>query len=123
MVRIQSESNILTNHRPGEAQDSCNAKHGSPFGPFWSSFSVEFVRSEMFGPLGFSSSPANMKRQENGNLTFTRIHQFIFRWRETYPVERWPVLAMTGAPAPFPVAEDNVELHKYVRCHHQTWRI
>lgn len=82
--------------RPGEAQDSCNAKHGSPFGPFWSSFSVEFARSEMFGPLGFSTSPTNMRR-----------------WREKY--ERWPVLAMTGAPAPFPVAEDNVELQKYIR--------
>ena len=61
---------ILTNHRPGEEQDSCNAKHGSPFGPFWSSFGVEFVRSEMFGPLGFSSSPANMKRQENRTYPF-----------------------------------------------------
>ena len=53
---------ILTNHRPGlMLHDSCNAKHGSPFGPFWSSFGVEFVESEMFGPLGFSSSPANLK--------------------------------------------------------------
>ena len=105
---------LLTNHRPGEAQDSCNAKHGSPFGPFWSSFSVEFARSEMFGPLGFSTSPTNMRRRGKGNPTWTKIiNRLLLRWREKY--ERWPVLAMTGAPAPFPVAEDNVELQKYIR--------
>ena len=59
---------------------------------------MEFVRSEMYGPLSFSSSPANAAR-----------------WRQIYPGDTWPVLAMTGAPAPFPVAEENVQLQKYVR--------
>ena len=52
----------------------------------------------MYGPLSFSSSPANAAR-----------------WRQIYPEDPWPVLAMTGAPAPFPVAEENVQLQKYVR--------
>ena len=34
--------------RSGSQQEDCNAKHGSPFGPFWDSFQVSFSRSIMF---------------------------------------------------------------------------
>ena len=48
--------------RPGSIQEDCNAKHGSPFGPFWDSFQVTFTRSVMFSPLNFNTNQENMKR-------------------------------------------------------------
>ena len=32
-----------------------------------------------------------------------------------YPPDKYPVLAFTGAPGSFPVAEGNVQLQKYVQ--------
>ena len=48
--------------RPGSSQEDCNAKHGSPFGPFWDNFGVTFDRSIMFAPLNFNTNQENMKR-------------------------------------------------------------
>ena len=48
--------------RSGSQQEDCNAKHGSPFGPFWDSFQVSFTRSIMFAPLNFNTNQENMKR-------------------------------------------------------------
>jgi len=81
--------------RPGPSTQSCNAKQGSPFGPFWDKFSVSFDRSEMFGPLGFGAGAAR-------------------EWRTRYPPSTYPVLALTGAPAPFPVAAQNVGLARFM---------
>ena len=50
--------------RPGSNQEDCNAKHGTPFGPFWDNFQVTFDRSLMFGPLNFNTNQENMERSE-----------------------------------------------------------
>ena len=77
----------------------CNAKNGNPFGPFWDNFDVEFVGSETYGPLHY-------------DVHYTSVAQ---DWKNRYPSSKWPVLAFTGAPAPYPVQKDNVILQKYLK--------
>ncbi|XP_041978974.1 GDP-fucose protein O-fucosyltransferase 1 [Aricia agestis] len=84
--------------RIGEEQNSCNAKSGNPFGPFWNTFDVEFVGSEFYGPLNYDAQNFDM----------------ILQWRKKYLSDIWPVIAFTGAPASFPVQKENVHLHKYL---------
>ena len=36
-------------------------------------------------------------------------------WNDKYPASKWPVLAFTGAPAPYPVQKENVILHKFLK--------
>jgi len=83
--------------RRGPEDDSCNAKDGNPFGPFWDNFNVTFDHSEMYGPLSFDTY-------------YQKAH---LSWQEKYPPSRFPALAFTGAPASFPVQKENVELQKY----------
>jgi len=83
--------------RPGDESESCNAKHGSPFGPFWDSFGVNFITSKMYAPLNFNTNPVNIQR-----------------WKELFPIHKYPVLAMTGAPASFPVSEEHVSLQSFI---------
>ncbi|RVE47762.1 hypothetical protein evm_007517 [Chilo suppressalis] len=84
--------------RIGEEQNSCNAKSGNPFGPFWDNFDIDFVKSEFYGPLNYDSHDNNM----------------VNRWKQKYPADTWPVLAFTGAPASFPVQKENIHLQKYL---------
>ena len=92
-----ARTSLCYSSRPGAEQKSCNAKHGSPFGPFWDSFQISFDRSEMFAPLNFNTSPENLRG-----------------WRDKYPGSEFPVLAMTGAPASFPVRSEHLHLQRYV---------
>ncbi|CAG9784461.1 unnamed protein product [Diatraea saccharalis] len=85
--------------RIGEEKNSCNAKSGNPFGPFWDKFDINFVKSEFYGPLNYDSHDKKM----------------MDRWKQIYPPDTWPVLAFTGAPASFPVQRENVHLHKYLK--------
>ncbi|XP_057651845.1 GDP-fucose protein O-fucosyltransferase 1 [Diorhabda carinulata] len=78
--------------------DTCSAKEGNPFGPFWDTYNVDFVGSEFYGPLHYDTHHHNMT-----NL-----------WREKYSPSKWPVLAFTGAPASFPVQQENIHLQKYL---------
>lgn len=84
--------------RMGELENSCNAKSGNPFGPFWDNFNIEFVNSEFYGPLNYDAHNKIM----------------INKWKDKYPSTTWPVLAFTGAPASFPVQKENVHLQKYL---------
>ena len=85
----------------GSTGHGCNAKSGNPFGPFWDTFEVEFAGSEFFGP----------------KLNYDIHHgdSMARRWSERYPAAKWPVLAFTGAPAAFPVQQENLLLHRYLR--------
>ncbi|XP_077289932.1 O-fucosyltransferase 1 [Arctopsyche grandis] len=78
---------------------TCNAKEGNPFGPFWDTFTIDFAGSEFYGPLHYDVHRGTMVEQ----------------WNEKYPPEKWPVLAFTGAPASFPVQDENRSLHKYLQ--------
>ncbi|KAH9628793.1 hypothetical protein HF086_004953 [Spodoptera exigua] len=84
--------------RMGELENSCNAKSGNPFGPFWDNFGIEFMDSEFYGPLNYDAHNKIM----------------IDKWKNKYPSTTWPVLAFTGAPASFPVQKENVHLQKYL---------
>ncbi|XP_015604105.1 GDP-fucose protein O-fucosyltransferase 1 [Cephus cinctus] len=77
---------------------SCNAKEGNPFGPFWDTFSIDFVASEFYGPLHYDV------------YHFDMAHQ----WRNKYTAGSWPVLAFTGAPASFPVQFENKKLQRFL---------
>lgn len=83
----------------GKGGKGCNAKDGNPFGPFWDNYGVTFADSEFFGPLTY-----DVHHQKMGE-----------KWSEKYPAEKFPVLAFTGAPASFPVQEENRHLHKYLQ--------
>ncbi|XP_072936509.1 GDP-fucose protein O-fucosyltransferase 1 [Epargyreus clarus] len=88
--------------RMGEHDKSCNAKSGNPFGPFWDTYNIDFAGSEFYGPMNYDAHDSVM----------------MGKWKRKYPPTEWPVLAFTGAPASFPVQEENVQLHKYL-----TWSI
>ncbi|WAR22041.1 OFUT1-like protein [Mya arenaria] len=82
----------------GEKQNDCNAKEGNPFGPFWDTFNIDFDLSEFYSPLYHDSS--NLHDME--------------RWKKKYSPEAWPVIAFTGAPAQFPVQQQNAGLQQYL---------
>ncbi|CAG9771945.1 unnamed protein product [Ceutorhynchus assimilis] len=79
--------------------ENCNAKEGNPFGPFWDTFNVDFVASEFYGPLHYDITNKDVLAQ----------------WLDKYSSSKWPVLAFTGAPASFPVSNENRLLHKHLQ--------
>ncbi|KAG1680029.1 GDP-fucose protein O-fucosyltransferase 1 [Nymphon striatum] len=81
------------------ANNDCNAKEGNPFGSFWNTFKVDFVKSEFYGPLHYDTRHSNMAEQ----------------WIRKYPPDDFPVLAFTGAPASYPIQKENRILHKYLK--------
>lgn len=89
--------------KPETTEVGCHAKEGNPFGPFWDTFSIDFTASEFYGPLHFDVHHSNMPE----------------RWRERYPAYKWPVLAFTGAPASFPVQNENRYLQEYLKWNHK----
>ncbi|CAH1786153.1 unnamed protein product [Owenia fusiformis] len=83
----------------GGTTPSCNAKDGNPFGSFWDTFNIDFDASEFYGPLFYD----------------VKHPQVVQQWNEKYSPKKFPVLAFTGAPAGFPVHEEHVQLHKYLK--------
>lgn len=85
----------------GTGDKGCNAKSGNPFGPFWDTFNIDFVDSQFYGP----------------KLHYD-IHNFKNtgkEWNEKFPAAEWSVLAFTGAPAMFPVQDENRGLQQYLK--------
>lgn len=54
--------------------ESCNAKQGNPFGPFWDTFNIDFIASEFYGPLHYDVYHTNIAE----------------KWKEKYPPKKWP---------------------------------
>jgi len=81
----------------GRSKDkkSCPAKEGSPFGPFWDGFNVDFDVSYSF----------------KGGLSY---HSGAAAWNKEYPVDEHPVLAFMGAPASYPVLENDRKIQTYI---------
>lgn len=76
---------------------SCPAKVGSPFGPFWDSFNVDFTGGSELFPPGLSYGDPGEK------------------WDSKFPPQHHPVLAFMGAPGAFPVKKGNRGIQKYVK--------
>ena len=74
---------------------TCPAKSGNPFKPFWDNFRIDFAVSKPF-PEGLSHYDSSQ------------------RWLKAFPPDQHPVLALMGAPAPYPVREEDRHLQKYV---------
>ena len=85
-------------YRKGPEPESCNAKDGNPFGPFWDTFGIDFDRSVAYGPLHYDVHNTEVAAD----------------WSRRYPPSEYPVLAFTGAPASYPVQAENVKLSKFL---------
>jgi len=84
----------------GKSTGSCNAKDGNPFYSFWNTFNIDFAGSEFFGP----------------ELSYDVIYRNMAQlWTDRYSGDEWKVIAFTGAPAAFPVQEENLHLHRYLQ--------
>ncbi len=82
-----------------DKSQSCQAKEGNPFGPYWDKFGIDFDQNAKYGPLAFDMDYGNHKQA----------------WVDSFNAKRFPVLAFTGAPGNFPVLEKNVYLQKYLK--------
>ncbi|XP_043192443.1 GDP-fucose protein O-fucosyltransferase 1-like isoform X1 [Amphibalanus amphitrite] len=78
--------------------DPCAAKNGNPPGPFWDTYGIDFVSSELHSPLSYD---------------LWNVAGEAERWRRRYPPHRWPVLAFAGSPASYPVLEVNAGLQRH----------
>ena len=43
----------------------CNAKSGNPFGPFWDTFDIDFVKSATYGPLHYDVHHTDIAKEWN----------------------------------------------------------
>lgn len=72
---------------------TCEMKNGNPFTNFWDEYGVDF---DEIHPL---------------QAYYSDTERFI----SSYPPDKYPVLAMRGAPATFPIAEKDIPLQKYIQ--------
>ncbi|PVD23011.1 hypothetical protein C0Q70_16272 [Pomacea canaliculata] len=75
------------------SQDYCAMKEGNPFGPFWDGLGINFDSHVVYG-FGYDETS---------------------KWQKEYPGDKYPVIAMKGAPANFPVKEEFVPLQRYLQ--------
>jgi len=64
----------------GKTNDSCHAKDGNPFGPFWSHFHIDFDKDVFYKPLYFdvqTSDGWNAKFEKNNSTSFVFFIEFI----------------------------------------------
>ena len=59
--------------RQGKEEKSCNAKEGSPFGPFWDNFNITFNHSELYGPLHYDVHHGDTVQAWNKRFSASRL--------------------------------------------------
>jgi peptide-O-fucosyltransferase len=69
-------------------------KDGNPFESFWNELNVTFVDTETY------------------ELSYDQYS--IPQWHQLFPASRYPVLALKGAPASFPMLAEHRQLQKYM---------
>jgi peptide-O-fucosyltransferase len=69
-------------------------KEGNPFESFWNELNVSFVDTETY------------------QLNYDQYS--IPQWHQLFPANRYPVLALKGAPASFPMSAEHRQLQKYM---------
>ncbi|CAE1323941.1 POFUT [Acanthosepion pharaonis] len=77
---------------PPNNSGDCRMKEGNPFGQFWDGLNVDFNANEIVSISYMQTS----------------------KWKAMYPPNKYPVIAMRGAPASFPVEQKYALLHKYL---------
>ena len=77
-----------------KSKADCQMKEGNPFGPFWDELHVDFVDTVAY------------------NLNYDQYS--VDRWNQLFPPDRYPVLALKGAPASFPMESQHRSLQKYM---------
>ena len=80
--------------RPEQSKSDCKMKEGNPFGPFWNELNVDFADT-----VGY-----HLNYDEDS----------IDQWKQTFPSDRYPVIAFRGAPASFPMDAKHRYLQKYM---------
>lgn len=75
------------------SNNPCKMKEGNPFGPFWDGLGVDFDQT----------------------VSYHVMYTDHAGWRKRFPADKEPVVALKGAPAPYPMAKDTVPLQKYLQ--------
>ncbi|XP_076462292.1 GDP-fucose protein O-fucosyltransferase 1-like [Babylonia areolata] len=76
-----------------DGESYCPMKEGNPFGPFWDGLGVNFDQ----------------------HLVYKFSYTEPSKWQKEYPGDMYPVIALKGAPASFPVTEEFVPLQQYLQ--------
>jgi len=79
---------------PDKSNSDCKMKEGNPFGPFWDELNVDFVDTMAY------------------HLNYEEYS--IDQWNRLFPSDLYPVLALKGAPASFPMEARYRHLQKYM---------
>ena len=69
-------------------------KEGNPFESFWNELNVNFVDTDTY------------------QLNYDQYS--VDQWHRRFPADRYPVLALKGAPATFPMLAEHRSLQKYM---------
>ena len=77
-----------------KSKSDCKMKEGNPFGPFWNELNVDFADTIAY------------------NIDYNEY--LVQQWTELYPSDRYPVIALKGAPASFPMEARYRHLQKYM---------
>jgi len=76
------------------SKSDCRMKDGNPFENFWSELNIDFVDTEIY--------------------QFNYDEYSIDQWNRRFPSKQYPVLALKGAPASFPMLAQHRYLQKYM---------
>jgi peptide-O-fucosyltransferase len=77
----------------GDKQTKCGMKEGNPFYNFWDELGVDGFVKDIRIDFGYQSYP---------------------RWKSTFPPSLYPVIALKGAPASFPMHSSHRHYQKYM---------